>query len=113
MIILVERMVVAIGFLYSYATQVRSVPLAHDPRKSGPYGTSYRGDQCRCLEKILELEGLYQMRANGGVHIGDAFPPIWQDTMSVLQDEICKSSRRSEPSWSEMISTRPLLVSIR
>jgi aarF domain-containing kinase len=41
------------------------------------------------LEKILELEGFYikcgQMAAS---NIGDAFPPIWQDTMSVLQDEV-------------------------
>ena len=40
------------------------------------------------LEKILELGGFYiksgQMAAS---NIGNAFPKIWQDTMSVLQDE--------------------------
>jgi aarF domain-containing kinase len=41
------------------------------------------------LRKILELEGFYikcgQMCA---ANIGNAFPPIWQDTMAVLQDEV-------------------------
>lgn len=40
------------------------------------------------LNKILELQGFYvksgQMAA---ANIGNAFPLIWQDTMSVLQDE--------------------------
>ena len=40
------------------------------------------------LDKILELQGFYvksgQMAA---ANIGNAFPPIWQDTMSVLQDD--------------------------
>ncbi|EED95588.1 predicted protein [Thalassiosira pseudonana CCMP1335] len=40
------------------------------------------------LDKILELQGFYiksgQMCA---ANIGNAFPKIWQDTMSVLQDE--------------------------
>jgi len=40
------------------------------------------------LNKILELEGFYikcgQLCAS---NLGDAFPPIWQDTMSVLQDQ--------------------------
>jgi len=40
------------------------------------------------LNKILELQGFYvksgQMAA---ANIGNAFPPIWVDTMSVLQDE--------------------------
>jgi aarF domain-containing kinase len=40
------------------------------------------------LNKILELQGFYvksgQMCA---ANIGNAFPKIWQDTMSVLQDE--------------------------
>jgi aarF domain-containing kinase len=41
------------------------------------------------LQKILELRGFYikcgQMCAS---NIGNAFPPIWQDTMSVLQDQV-------------------------
>jgi aarF domain-containing kinase len=41
------------------------------------------------LEKILELEGFYikcgQLCAS---NFGDAFPKIWQDTMSVLQDQV-------------------------
>ncbi|KAL7576984.1 hypothetical protein ACA910_006738 [Epithemia clementina (nom. ined.)] len=41
------------------------------------------------LEKILELEGFYykagQMCAS---NLGDAFPEIWRDTMSVLQDQV-------------------------
>lgn len=41
------------------------------------------------LDKILELEGFYikcgQMAAS---NIGDAFPEIWRDTMSVLQDQV-------------------------
>jgi len=40
------------------------------------------------LDKIMELQGFYvksgQMAA---ANIGNAFPKIWQDTMSVLQDE--------------------------
>lgn len=40
------------------------------------------------LEKIMELQGFYvksgQMCA---ANIGNAFPPIWQDTMAPLQDE--------------------------
>ena len=40
------------------------------------------------LNKILELQGFYvksgQMAA---ANIGNAFPPVWVDTMSVLQDE--------------------------
>eukprot|EP00527_Entomoneis_sp_CCMP2396_P006394 CAMPEP_0198155298 /NCGR_PEP_ID=MMETSP1443-20131203/69064_1 /TAXON_ID=186043 /ORGANISM="Entomoneis sp., Strain CCMP2396" /LENGTH=608 /DNA_ID=CAMNT_0043822045 /DNA_START=84 /DNA_END=1910 /DNA_ORIENTATION=- len=41
------------------------------------------------LEKMLELEGFYykagQMCAS---NLGDAFPQIWRDTMSVLQDQV-------------------------
>lgn len=41
------------------------------------------------LEKMYELQGFYvkagQMVA---ANIGGAFPPIWQDTMSVLQDQV-------------------------
>jgi aarF domain-containing kinase len=41
------------------------------------------------LAKILSLEGFYikcgQLVA---ANIGNAFPPIWQDTMSVLQDQV-------------------------
>ena len=41
------------------------------------------------LEKILELEGFYykagQLCAS---NFGDAFPEIWRDTMSVLQDQV-------------------------
>jgi aarF domain-containing kinase len=41
------------------------------------------------LDKILELRGFYikcgQMCAS---NIGDAFPVVWQDTMSVLQDQV-------------------------
>ena len=41
------------------------------------------------LEKILELEGFYykagQMCAS---NLGDAFPEIWRDTMSILQDQV-------------------------
>lgn len=41
------------------------------------------------LVKILELEGFYikcgQLCAS---NLGDAFPEIWQDTMSVLQDQV-------------------------
>lgn len=40
------------------------------------------------LQKMLELRGFYikcgQLVAS---NIGDAFPPIWQETMSVLQDQ--------------------------
>jgi len=48
------------------------------------------------LEKTLEMKGFYiksgQMAA---ANIGNAFPKIWQDTMSVLQDE-CPSKSFSE-----------------
>jgi aarF domain-containing kinase len=41
------------------------------------------------LDKIRELKGFYvkcgQMCA---ANIGDAFPEVWQDTMSVLQDQV-------------------------
>jgi predicted unusual protein kinase regulating ubiquinone biosynthesis (AarF/ABC1/UbiB family) len=41
------------------------------------------------LEKAYELEGFYikggQMVA---ANMGNAFPQIWQDTMSVLQDQV-------------------------
>ena len=41
------------------------------------------------LDKILELEGFYvkcgQLCA---ANVGNAFPPIWQDTMSILQDQV-------------------------
>jgi len=50
----------------------------------------------QALDKILELEGFYvkngQMAAS---NIGNAFPKIWVDTMSVLQDE-CPSKPFSE-----------------
>ena len=40
------------------------------------------------LEKILELRGFYIKSGQlAAANIGNAFPPIWQDTMSVLQDE--------------------------
>lgn len=41
------------------------------------------------LEKLLELKGFYvkcgQMAA---ANIGNAFPEVWVDTMSVLQDQV-------------------------
>jgi aarF domain-containing kinase len=41
------------------------------------------------LDKILDLQGFYvkcgQLCA---ANIGNAFPPIWQDTMSILQDQV-------------------------
>ena len=40
------------------------------------------------LDKILELRGFYIKSGQlAAANIGNAFPPIWQDTMSVLQDE--------------------------
>jgi aarF domain-containing kinase len=48
----------------------------------------HKETSARGLNKILELQGFYvksgQMCA---ANIGNAFPPVWVDTMSVLQDE--------------------------
>ena len=48
----------------------------------------HKETSARGLEKILELQGFYiksgQMCA---ANIGNAFPPVWVDTMSILQDE--------------------------
>ncbi|KAL7522177.1 hypothetical protein ACHAWX_006867 [Stephanocyclus meneghinianus] len=50
--------------------------------------TLHKETSARGLEKILELQGFYiksgQMCA---ANIGNAFPPVWVDTMSILQDE--------------------------
>jgi aarF domain-containing kinase len=49
----------------------------------------HRDTSLGALGKILSLQGFYvkcgQMCA---ANIGNAFPPIWQDTMSVLQDQV-------------------------
>ena len=48
-----------------------------------------RTTSATALQKILALQGFYikcgQMVAS---NVGDAFPLIWQDTMSVLQDQV-------------------------
>ena len=48
----------------------------------------HKETSARGLNKILELQGFYvksgQMCA---ANIGNAFPEVWQDTMSILQDE--------------------------
>lgn len=67
------------------------------------------------LEKILELEGFYvkagQMCAS---NVGNAFPEVWQDTMSVLQDEcpaqpfeVIKQIVSSELDWNVFRSFDP------
>ena len=40
------------------------------------------------LQKIYELEGFYVKSGQlVAANIGDAFPEVWVDTMSILQDQ--------------------------
>jgi hypothetical protein len=48
-----------------------------------------RETSAKGLEKLLELKGFYvKCGQMCSANIGNAFPPVWQDTMSVLQDQV-------------------------
>jgi predicted unusual protein kinase regulating ubiquinone biosynthesis (AarF/ABC1/UbiB family) len=48
-----------------------------------------RKTSAKGLVKLLELKGFYvKCGQMCSANIGNAFPPVWQDTMSVLQDQV-------------------------